>query len=93
MRTFILNIFVCSLVFLNGCKNASDWRDVAIIQQRGHIEDKWYDVIAVYGYIDNFENAEIIAEHLKQANVNPIKGKFLEYRISIRKMDINSLKK
>ena len=92
MRTFILNIFVCSLVFLNGCKNTSDWKDVAIIQQRGHIEDEWYDVIAVYGYIDNFKNAEIIAEHLKQTNVNPIKGKLLEYRISIRKMDINSLK-
>lgn len=61
MKTFILNIFACSLVFLNGCNNASDWKDIAIIQQHGHIEDEWHDLIAVYGYNDNFKNAEIIA--------------------------------
>ena len=61
MKTFILNIFACSLVFLNECNNASDWKDIAIIQQHGHIEDEWHDLIAVYGYNDNFKNAEIIA--------------------------------
>ena len=62
MKCIIKWIFGLVLVLLaTGCEQET--KEVAVVQQFSQIMKKWEDVIYVYGYDDNYNEAEVIADH------------------------------
>jgi len=55
-------IFCALLAMLaTGCEQET--KDVAVVQQLGQFRPEWDDVIYVYGFVDNYAEAKVIADH------------------------------
>ena len=72
-------IVLLLLATLTACESSKP-KDISIVQQFSPSFGEWQDVILVYGYWNNYEEANLIAEHYRTIN------KEREYRVASKKI-------
>ena len=78
MRARVIPVFIASLLLLTGCDQEP--KEISVVQQYSGMQAKWEDVVLVYGFADNVENADVICGG--HASAYPER----EYRVVTRTM-------
>jgi hypothetical protein len=58
MKLFAIVIATACGVLASGCDQES--KEISAVQQFSDMQSKWEDVVLVYGFSDNVENADIL---------------------------------
>lgn len=70
----------CLLLITLAACDSSKPKEISVVQQFSPSFGEWHDVICVYGYWNNYEEANLIAEHYRTIN------KEREYRVASKKI-------
>lgn len=76
MKALLACLLLCTLAACDSGKQ----KDISIVQQFSPSFGEWHDVILVYGYWNNHQEANLIADHYRTIN------REREYRVTSKKI-------